>query len=73
MSGLTKKPAPDRSKIDAENPVELKYWLRALSVSKEDLMAAIEKVGNAAATVRKELANARTLKSDDALARDENV
>jgi hypothetical protein len=34
-----------------------------LSVSKEDILAAVEKVGNSAATVRKELANARSVKS----------
>lgn len=65
MSSLTKKPKPDRSKIDTQNAKELKYWTKALSVSKETLLEAIEKVGNAAATVRKELANAKPLQPDD--------
>jgi hypothetical protein len=55
MSSLTKKTKPDRSKIDAQNAKELKYWTKALGVSKETLLEAIEKVGNAVATVRKEL------------------
>lgn len=33
----------------------MKYGTKALGVSKEDLVEAIEKVGNAAATVRNEL------------------
>src|SRR4029077_11711471 len=65
MSNLTKKNTPDRSKIDTQNARELRYWTRALSVSKEDLLAAVEKVGNSAATVRKELANANLLKPED--------
>jgi Protein of unknown function (DUF3606) len=65
MSSLSKKTKPDRSKIDAQNAKELKYWTKALGVSKETLLEAIEKVGNAAATVRKELANAKPLQPDD--------
>jgi hypothetical protein len=65
MSSLTKKTKPDRSKIDAQNAKELKYWTKALGVSKEALLEAMEKVGNAAATVRKELDNAKPLQPDD--------
>jgi hypothetical protein len=65
MSNLAKKTKPDRSKIDAQNAKELKYWTKALGVSKETLLEAIEKVGNAASTVRKELGNAKPLQSDD--------
>jgi hypothetical protein len=65
MSNLTKRTKPDRSKIDAQNAQELKYWMKALGVSKEALLEAIEKVGNAAATVRKELSNAKPLQPDD--------
>jgi hypothetical protein len=65
MTGLTKPVKPDRSKIDAENPKELKYWTKALGVSKEEVLDAIEKVGNSAATVRKELAAGEPLKPDD--------
>jgi hypothetical protein len=53
---MDKKPVkPDRSKINLEQPHELKYWKHALDVSEEQIRAAIEKVGNSAAAVRKEL------------------
>lgn len=55
MSGLTRKAAVDRSKINIQQPHEVRYWTRHLSISKEDLQKAVEKVGNAAAAVRKEL------------------
>jgi hypothetical protein len=55
MDSLTKKEQPDRSKINMDQPHEVKYWVRALGVSKEDLEKAVDKVGNSAATVRKEL------------------
>jgi predicted RNA-binding protein YlqC (UPF0109 family) len=56
MNGLTHKLQPDRSKINLHDPRELQYWLKHLDVSQEDLQRAIEKVGNSAAAVRKELA-----------------
>jgi hypothetical protein len=65
MSNLTKKMKPDRSKIDADNPKELRYWTKALGVSKEEVLNAIEKVGNSAASVRKELDSGRPLDPDD--------
>ncbi|WP_342740914.1 DUF3606 domain-containing protein [Bradyrhizobium sp. B117] len=34
---------------------EVKYWTHALGVTHEELQKAIDKVGNSAATVRKEL------------------
>ena len=55
MDSLTKREQPDRSKINLRQPHELKYWSRALDVSEEAIRAAIEKVGNSAAAVRKEL------------------
>jgi len=55
MDSLTKRAQPDRSKINMSQPHEVKYWMRALKVSKEELQKAIDKVGNSAATVRKEL------------------
>ena len=47
----TKRVQPDRSKINLDQSDELKYWTRALKVSEEEIRAAIEKVGNSAATV----------------------
>ena len=51
----TRKAQPDRSKINMREPHEVKYWARALGVSRQELEKAIDKVGNAAAAVRKEL------------------
>jgi hypothetical protein len=39
------------------NPKELKYWTKALDAS----LHAIEKIGNSAAAVRKELVNRKAL------------
>jgi predicted RNA-binding protein YlqC (UPF0109 family) len=50
--------APDRSKINLANDDEAKYWARELEVDLPELAKVIEKVGNSAATVRKELAAA---------------
>jgi hypothetical protein len=55
MGSLTKKEQPDRSKINVQQPYEVKYWTHALGVSNEELQKAVEKVGNSAASVRKEL------------------
>ncbi|WP_029079829.1 DUF3606 domain-containing protein [Bradyrhizobium sp. th.b2] len=52
---LTNRVQPDRSKINMHEPYEVKYWTHALGVSKDDLQKAIDKVGNSAAAVRKEL------------------
>jgi hypothetical protein len=55
MDNLTKNEQPDRSKINVDEPYEVKYWAHALGVSQEELQKAVDKVGNAAAAVRKEL------------------
>jgi hypothetical protein len=57
MDNLTKRDTPDRSKINMHESWEVKYWTRELGASKEELQKVVDKVGNAAATVRKELAN----------------
>lgn len=56
MDNLTKREQPDRSKINMDEAFEVKYWTHALGVSKEELQKAVDKVGNSAAAVRKELA-----------------
>ncbi|MBR0787417.1 DUF3606 domain-containing protein [Bradyrhizobium iriomotense] len=56
MDNLTKRVQPDRSKINMHEAFEVKYWTHALGVSKEELQKAVDKVGNSAAIVRKELA-----------------
>jgi Protein of unknown function (DUF3606) len=55
MESLTKREQPDRSKINVHQPDELKGWTRALNVTREELLAAVDKVGDSAAAVRKEL------------------
>jgi hypothetical protein len=55
MDTLTRKAQPDRSKINMHDPHEVKYWAHGLSVSRQELQKAVDKVGNSAAAVRKEL------------------
>lgn len=56
MDHLTKREQPDRSKINMHEAWEVKYWSHALGVSRDKLQQAVDKVGNSAAAVRKELA-----------------
>lgn len=53
---LTKRDQRDRSKINMHEGFEVKYRTKELGVSKEELQKAVDKVGNSAAAVRKELA-----------------
>jgi Protein of unknown function (DUF3606) len=55
MDNLTKKDQRDRSKINMHEDYEVKYWAHELGVSRERLQQAVDKVGNSAAAVRKEL------------------
>lgn len=54
---LTQRDQRDRSKINMHEDFEVKYWTRELGVTKEELQKAVDKVGNSAAAVRKELAS----------------
>ena len=56
MDNLTKREQPDRSKINMDEAFEVKYWTHQLGISREQLQNAVDKVGNSAAAVRKELA-----------------
>jgi len=56
MGDLKRQGPQDRSKINMQEAYEVKYWARALGVSMEELQKAVDKVGNSAAAVRKELA-----------------
>jgi hypothetical protein len=49
------KSAPDRNHIAVDRPEELKYWCKHLEVTPEELLRLLEKVGNSASAVRKEL------------------
>jgi len=57
MDSLTRREQPDRSKINMDHAFEVKCWTHALGVSKERLQQVVDKVGNSAAAVRKELAS----------------
>jgi Protein of unknown function (DUF3606) len=59
MDDLSKKGWQDRSKINMHEPFEVKYWTHHLGVSSEQLQKAVDKVGNSAATVMKELGYAQ--------------
>lgn len=59
MDDPRKKGLQDRSKIDMHEPHQVQYWTKHLKVSNEELLKAVEKVGNAAAAVRKELGLAK--------------
>jgi 3-oxoacyl-[acyl-carrier-protein] synthase III len=56
MDDLKKKGSQDRSKINMHEPHEVKYWTEELGVDKDQLQNLVDKVGNSAAAVRKELA-----------------
>jgi Protein of unknown function (DUF3606) len=55
MDDLKKKGATDRGKINMHEAYEIKHWTKELGVSREQLQKAVDKVGNSAAAVRKEL------------------
>jgi hypothetical protein len=46
---------PDRSKINMREDYEVKYWTKELGVTREELQKVVDKVGDSAAAVRKEL------------------
>lgn len=56
MGDLKRRGPQDRSKINMQEAYEVKYWAREFGVSRELLQKAVDKVGNSAAAVRKELA-----------------
>jgi hypothetical protein len=54
---LRKRVVPDRSKITVTSANEIRYWVKHFGVTREELERAVERVGNSAASVRKELRN----------------
>ena len=56
MDDLKKKGSQDRSKVNMHEPHEVKYWTEELGVDKDQLQKLVDKVGNSANAVRKELA-----------------
>lgn len=64
MESRTKRERLDRSKINMHHAHEVKHWTHALNVTREELQAAVDKVGNSAATVRKQLKLAGVARDD---------
>jgi len=59
MTGaLTNKTPPLRNHIAMNELLEVKYWTKHLGVTRDELQRAVDKVGNSAAAVRKELGRA---------------
>jgi hypothetical protein len=52
----TLKGPQDRSRISLSEDYEVRYWCMKFGVSPEELKAAVNKVGNSAKAVEKELA-----------------
>lgn len=46
---------PDKERINTSQDHELEYWAGKLEVTREQLMDAVQAVGNSAETVRKHL------------------
>lgn len=55
MDDLSKEGQQHRSKINMHQEHEVRYWTKHLNVTKEELQNAVNKVGNSAAAVRKQL------------------
>jgi hypothetical protein len=55
MAALTSKVPPLRNRIAMAEELEVKYWTKHLGVTRDELQRAVDKVGNSAAAVRKEL------------------
>jgi hypothetical protein len=52
---LSKKGPADRTKVNVNEPWELKYWTKTLNVAEEKLKAAVKTVGTKVGDVRKHL------------------
>ena len=65
MAAITNKVPPRRNIIAMDEELEVKYWTKHLGVTREELKRAVDKVGNSAATVRKELGKAEDGQGSD--------
>lgn len=59
MNQLTKPEQPERSKINIASARHARSWAHALGVTQDELRCAVEKVGNSAALVKKEIERLR--------------
>lgn len=55
MSLVTRAAKPDRNKIDLSDDSVARHWAKKLGRSRDEIAAAIEKVGDNCESVRKEL------------------
>jgi hypothetical protein len=55
MAKLTRRAQPDRSKINMTQDHEVKCWSHELGITRDRLQHLVDKVGNSAAAVRKEM------------------
>lgn len=58
MDDPSKRGPQDRSRISLHEEHEVRYWTEALGVTREQLAAAVAKVGDTAHAVRQELGKA---------------
>lgn len=49
---LTNRGPADRSRINMHEDYEVRYWTKALGVSKEELQRLVDKHGSSAATIK---------------------
>lgn len=59
---LKNRGAQDRSRVNVNEPHELRYWTKELGVSEEQLRQAVQAVGVSASAVREHLDNKRGTK-----------
>ncbi|MCS0608009.1 DUF3606 domain-containing protein [Massilia solisilvae] len=52
---LNQRGQQDRSRINMNEPWEVKYWTRELGVSQEELARAVQQAGNSVTAVREQL------------------
>ncbi len=64
MDDLKKTGYRDRSKINMQKLREVQCWTKHLRVSKQELQEAVDKVGNSAVAVRKQLSACGTRHRD---------
>jgi hypothetical protein len=55
---LTNRGEPDRSRISITEEHEVRYWTKALGVSREELERTVRSVGNSADAVKRALQKA---------------
>jgi hypothetical protein len=56
VAGKISSVSPDRGKIIMTRDDEVRYWMKHLEISQEELQRLVDKVGNSATAVQKELA-----------------